>query len=158
MCQLSSTAYNYRYTPPDTKLAFGADFVKSFFELFSIFLSLFISPCNITDSTCDGSHFRSGTDTNPDSPPGADSATEAHPRSTSRPDYCVPWQPGFTNATWQQKCTSPVLAPNPLLKADCDCSGGDVPVDIDDVIHLMDYVLRGGPPPCDIDGDGVPDC
>lgn len=49
-------------------------------------------------------------------------------------------------------------APNPLLKADCDCSGGGVPVDIDDIVYLMDYILRGGPAPCDFDGDGIPDC
>jgi hypothetical protein len=49
-------------------------------------------------------------------------------------------------------------APNPLSVADCDCSGGPVPVDIDDVVYLMNYILRGGPEPCDIDGDGVPDC
>jgi hypothetical protein len=49
-------------------------------------------------------------------------------------------------------------APNPYLKSDCDCSGGDVPVDIDDVVHLLNYILRDGPEPCDVDGDGVPDC
>ena len=47
-------------------------------------------------------------------------------------------------------------APNPLLKADCDCSGGDVPVDIDDVVHLINYIFYDGPEPCDV--DGVPDC
>jgi hypothetical protein len=49
-------------------------------------------------------------------------------------------------------------APNPYLKSDCDCSRGDVPVDIDDIVHLMNYILRDGPEPCDVDGDGVPDC
>ena len=49
-------------------------------------------------------------------------------------------------------------APNPLSVGDCDCSGGGVPVDIDDVVYLMNYILRDGPEPCDVDGDGVPDC
>lgn len=49
-------------------------------------------------------------------------------------------------------------APNPLLKADCDCSQGDVPVDIDDLIFLKDFIFRGGPYPCDPSGDGIPDC
>lgn len=49
-------------------------------------------------------------------------------------------------------------APNPLLRSDCECSGGDIPVDIDDVVHLTNYIFRDGPKPCDVDGDGVPDC
>jgi hypothetical protein len=38
---------------------------------------------------------------------------------------------------------------------DSDCSGD---VDIDDVVYLIAYIFSGGPAPCDIDGDGVPDC
>ncbi len=38
---------------------------------------------------------------------------------------------------------------------DVDCSGG---VDIDDVVWLIVYIFSGGNAPCDIDGDGEPDC
>ena len=48
--------------------------------------------------------------------------------------------------------------PNPFLKADCDCSRGDIPVDIDDVVYLINYIFSSGNAPCDIDGDGEPDC
>jgi hypothetical protein len=45
--------------------------------------------------------------------------------------------------------------PVPLASADADCSGG---VDIDDVVYLIAYIFSGGYAPCDIDGDGTPDC
>jgi hypothetical protein len=38
---------------------------------------------------------------------------------------------------------------------DSDCSGD---VDIDDIVYLIAYVFSGGPPPCDPDGNGSPDC
>jgi hypothetical protein len=46
-------------------------------------------------------------------------------------------------------------APDPLESGDADCSGG---VDIDDVVYLVTYIFAGGYPPCDIDGDEMPDC
>ena len=46
-------------------------------------------------------------------------------------------------------------APNPIESGDPDCSGE---VDIDDVVYLISFVFSGGNPPCDPDGDTVPDC
>ncbi len=46
-------------------------------------------------------------------------------------------------------------APEPTESGDCTCSGG---VDIDDVVHLILYIFGAGNPPCDLDGDAVPDC
>lgn len=45
--------------------------------------------------------------------------------------------------------------PDPLASGDTDCSGG---IDIDDVVQVIGYIFAGGNAPCDIDGDGVPDC
>jgi hypothetical protein len=47
------------------------------------------------------------------------------------------------------------FSPIPYESANADCSGG---VDIDDIVYLITYVFGGGPAPCDVDGDGVPDC
>jgi hypothetical protein len=46
-------------------------------------------------------------------------------------------------------------APDPLESGDADCSGE---VDIDDVVYLIAYIFSGGNPPCNADGDAVPDC
>ena len=45
--------------------------------------------------------------------------------------------------------------PVPLASGDANCSGA---VDIDDAVYLIAYIFSGGNAPCDIDGDGVPDC
>ena len=45
--------------------------------------------------------------------------------------------------------------PEPPEAADANCSGE---IDIDDVVYLINYVFTGGNPPCDTDGDAVPDC
>jgi hypothetical protein len=45
--------------------------------------------------------------------------------------------------------------PDPLIAGDANCSGD---IDIDDVVYLIAYIFSGGNEPCDIDGDGVPDC
>jgi len=45
--------------------------------------------------------------------------------------------------------------PNPLAAGDVDCSGG---VDIDDAVWLINFIFGGGNAPCDVDGDGIPDC
>jgi len=46
-------------------------------------------------------------------------------------------------------------APDPLAVGDSDCSGA---IDIDDVVVLIEYIFAGGNPPCDVDGNGHPDC
>jgi hypothetical protein len=46
-------------------------------------------------------------------------------------------------------------APVPYVSGDADCFGG---VDIDDVVYLIAYIFSGGNPPCDTDGDEIPDC
>ena len=46
-------------------------------------------------------------------------------------------------------------APIPLQAGDPDCSGS---ADIDDAVYLINYIFTGGNPPCDTDGDEVPDC
>jgi hypothetical protein len=45
--------------------------------------------------------------------------------------------------------------PFPWRAADGDCSND---IDIDDVVLLVMYIFTGGWEPCDIDGDGIPDC
>ena len=46
-------------------------------------------------------------------------------------------------------------SPDPYESGDADCSGE---VDIDDVVYLITYIFSGGNAPCDVDGDGEPDC
>jgi len=46
-------------------------------------------------------------------------------------------------------------APDPLASGDANCAGG---IDIDDVVYLIQYIFAGGNPPCDTNGDEVPDC
>jgi hypothetical protein len=46
-------------------------------------------------------------------------------------------------------------APDPLAAGDADCSGA---IDIDDVVYVIAYIFSGGNPPCDTNGDQVPDC
>jgi M6 family metalloprotease-like protein len=45
--------------------------------------------------------------------------------------------------------------PVPYESGDADCS---FDVDIDDVVYLIAYIFSGGNAPCDVDGDGEPDC
>jgi hypothetical protein len=45
--------------------------------------------------------------------------------------------------------------PVPYNSGDVDCT---LSVDIDDVVFLINFIFAGGNMPCDIDGDGVPDC
>lgn len=45
--------------------------------------------------------------------------------------------------------------PEPYSSGDTDCSGS---IDVDDVVYIIGYIFMGGTPPCDTDGDGVPDC
>ena len=50
------------------------------------------------------------------------------------------------------------LPPDPLAAGDVNC---DETVNISDVVYLMDWIFGfpfPGPPPCDPNGDGVPDC
>jgi hypothetical protein len=46
-------------------------------------------------------------------------------------------------------------APDPYESGDVDCSAL---VDIDDVVYLIGYIFSGANEPCDVDGDGLPDC
>jgi hypothetical protein len=46
-------------------------------------------------------------------------------------------------------------APESLSIADVNC---DTIVNLVDIIYRINYVFRGGNDPCDIDGDGIPDC
>jgi hypothetical protein len=46
---------------------------------------------------------------------------------------------------------------SPGLQRSGDANGSGW-IDIDDIVHLVDYIFMGGNPPCDTDGDGVPDC
>jgi hypothetical protein len=46
-------------------------------------------------------------------------------------------------------------APEPLEAADANCSGD---IDIDDAVYLINYIFTDDNPPCDTDGDTVPDC
>jgi len=43
----------------------------------------------------------------------------------------------------------------PYEAGDADCSGN---VDIDDAVHLINYIFAGGNAPCDTDGNGIPNC
>jgi hypothetical protein len=45
--------------------------------------------------------------------------------------------------------------PVPYAAGDADCSGV---VDVDDVVWMISYIFIGGNKPCDLDGDGIPDC
>ena len=46
-------------------------------------------------------------------------------------------------------------APDPLFTGDTNC---DSSVDISDSVYIINYAFAGGNPPCDTNGDGVPDC
>jgi hypothetical protein len=41
-----------------------------------------------------------------------------------------------------------VAAPCPPQAGDANCSGGDVPLDIDDIVYLINYIFASGPAPC----------
>jgi len=43
----------------------------------------------------------------------------------------------------------------PIETMDVNCSGN---FDIDDVVYLVGFIFAGGPWPCDMNGDGEPDC
>jgi len=45
--------------------------------------------------------------------------------------------------------------PRPMAAGDANCSSA---VDIDDIIYIIGYIFVSGPFPCDLDGDGHPDC
>jgi hypothetical protein len=45
--------------------------------------------------------------------------------------------------------------PLPYESGDADCSDT---VDIDDAVYLINFIFSGGNLPCDVDGDGQPDC
>jgi hypothetical protein len=45
--------------------------------------------------------------------------------------------------------------PNPYKAADANC---DDTVNVSDAVYIINYVFTGGDDPCDIDGDGIPDC
>jgi hypothetical protein len=45
--------------------------------------------------------------------------------------------------------------PDPFETGDVNCSGD---IDVDDVVFLIAYIFSDGNAPCDIDGDGEPDC
>jgi Dockerin type I domain len=45
--------------------------------------------------------------------------------------------------------------PYPYLAGDVNC---DDKINLVDIIYIVNYVFRGGNSPCDINGDGVPDC
>jgi hypothetical protein len=47
------------------------------------------------------------------------------------------------------------LEPEPYASGDANCSGT---VDIDDVVWIIGYIFSGGYIPCDVDGNGEPDC
>jgi hypothetical protein len=46
-------------------------------------------------------------------------------------------------------------APNPLASGNANCDTG---VNVSDAVYIINYVFVGGTFPCDINGDGVPDC
>jgi hypothetical protein len=46
-------------------------------------------------------------------------------------------------------------APDPMLAGDANC---DSTVNVSDAVWIINYVFTGGNDPCDIDGDGIPDC
>ena|GEM_PF-2693974 len=39
-----------------------------------------------------------------------------------------------------------------------DCASNCIAGDIDDVVYLISFVFSGGNPPCDTNGDTVPNC
>jgi hypothetical protein len=45
--------------------------------------------------------------------------------------------------------------PNPYLAGDNNCDGK---VNLTDVVYLINYLFRDGNEPCDLNGDGLPDC
>ncbi|MFH2056622.1 MAG: dockerin type I repeat-containing protein [bacterium] len=45
--------------------------------------------------------------------------------------------------------------PDPYESGDANC---DSIVNITDAVYLISYIFSGGYPPCDTDGDGIPDC
>ncbi len=45
--------------------------------------------------------------------------------------------------------------PDPLESADANC---DQSVNVSDAVMVINFVFVGGNPPCDVDGNGVPDC
>lgn len=45
--------------------------------------------------------------------------------------------------------------PSPPAAGDPDCSGS---INMSDVIYIVQYIFAYGPPPCDTDNDGEPDC
>ncbi|MFH2056623.1 MAG: S8 family serine peptidase [bacterium] len=45
--------------------------------------------------------------------------------------------------------------PDPYEAGDVNCDGI---VNITDAVYLISYIFSGGYPPCDTDGDGIPDC
>lgn len=46
-------------------------------------------------------------------------------------------------------------APDPMQIADVNC---DESVNVSDAVYIINYVFVGGHNPCDLDGNGVPDC
>jgi len=46
-------------------------------------------------------------------------------------------------------------APDPLSNGDANC---DTMVNVSDAVYIINYVFVGGNPPCDTDGNSVPDC
>ena len=45
--------------------------------------------------------------------------------------------------------------PNPEESGDCNCDGK---INITDIVWIVNHVFSGGWEPCDINGDGIPDC
>lgn len=45
--------------------------------------------------------------------------------------------------------------PDPLFTGDANC---DQSVDVSDAVYIINYAFAGGNAPCDLDGDGYPDC
>jgi len=45
--------------------------------------------------------------------------------------------------------------PEPYSIGDANCDGS---VNLGDVVYITRYVFRGGNPPCDTDGNGIPEC
>ncbi len=46
-------------------------------------------------------------------------------------------------------------APEPMAAGDANC---DDIINVSDVVWLINYIFMGGNLPCDLDGDGLPDC
>ena len=47
------------------------------------------------------------------------------------------------------------IGPDPIEAGDANC---DNKVNIVDVVYIIHYVFQGGHEPCDLNGDGIPDC